>query len=91
MYNQGFVYYETVLTKDVHYLTLSVHDYAIVAVNGNYLATLDRAVSAKHNLTVNCTTSDCTLSILVEAMGHINFDHQMETDKKGLFFFNDTR
>jgi beta-galactosidase len=24
-------------------------------------------------------------------MGHINFDHQMETDKKGLFFFTDTR
>lgn len=24
-------------------------------------------------------------------MGHINFDHQMETDKKGLYFFNDTR
>lgn len=24
-------------------------------------------------------------------MGHINFDHAMENDRKGLFFFNDTR
>ena len=24
-------------------------------------------------------------------MGHINFDHAMETDRKGLFFINDTR
>lgn len=91
MYNQGFVYYETTLTKAVHYLTVVVHDFAVVAVNGNYFATLDRASSAKHNLTVNCTIDFCTLSILVEAMGHINFDHQMETDKKGLFSFSDTR
>jgi hypothetical protein len=55
MYNQGFVYYETTLSKDTHYLTIAVRDFAIVAVNGLYFATLDRAVSAKHNLTINCT------------------------------------
>lgn len=91
MYSQGFVVYETILTKDVHYLSLVVRDFAVVYVNANYFTYLDRANSSKHNLTVNCTTTDCTLTILVEAMGHINFDHQMETDKKGLYFFNDTR
>lgn len=91
MYNQGFVLYETTLTKEVHYLTLAVNDFAIVYVNGNYFATLNRASSTKHNMTVNCTADSCTLSILVEAMGHINFDHQMENDRKGLASFTDTR
>jgi hypothetical protein len=77
MYNQGFVYYETTLSKDVHYLTIIVHDFAVVYLNANYLTTLNRATSTKHNLTINCTIDFCTLSILVEAMGHINFDHQM--------------
>lgn len=75
MYNQGFVYYETILAKDVHYVTLIVRDFAVVALNGNFLTSLDRSISTKHNLTLNCSTGPCTLSILVEAMGHINFDH----------------
>jgi len=91
MYNQGFVLYETELNLNVHYLKLVVRDFAVVYVDGQFLTSLDRSSSTEHNITVNCTKTTCKLSILVEAMGHINFDHQMETDRKGLFFFNDTR
>lgn len=91
MFNQGFVLYETTLTKDIHYLTISARDFALIYLDGTFLGALDRAQSINHNVTANCTQESCKLSILVEAMGHINFDHQMQTDKKGLFFFNDTR
>jgi beta-galactosidase len=91
MYNQGFVLYETVLTQEMHYLTVIIRDFAVVTLNGNFLSALDRSKTTKHSLELNCTSGPCTLQILVEAMGHINFDHQMETDKKGLFFINDTK
>lgn len=77
MYNQGFVLYETTLTKDVHQLTIAIRDFAVIYLNGNFLTNLDRAVASNHNLTANCTINSCSLSILVEAMGHINFDHAM--------------
>lgn len=77
MFNQGFVLYETTLTKDTHYLTISARDFALVYLDGAFIGALDRAQSINHNVTANCTQESCKLSILVEAMGHINFDHQM--------------
>ena len=91
MFNQGFVLYETTLNKNIHYLTIKVRDFALIYLDGTFINTLDRSVSTQYNITVNCTNQSCKLSILVEAMGHINFDLPMETDRKGLYFFNDTR
>ena len=50
MYNQGFVLYETVLTKEMHYLTVIIRDFAVVALNGNFFAALNRSTSTKHSL-----------------------------------------
>lgn len=77
MFNQGMVLYETTLNKNVHFLRIIVRDFAVVYLDGSSLGSLDRSSSTEHNVTVNCTNNSCKLSILVEAMGHINFDHQM--------------
>ncbi len=55
MFNQGFVLYETTLTKDTHYLTISARDFALVYLDGTFLGALDRAQSINHNVTANCT------------------------------------
>lgn len=91
MFNQGFVLYETQLNTNTHFLKLVVRDFAVVYLDDKFVGSLDRSVATQHELTLVCSAPSCRLSILVEAMGHINFDHQMETDRKGLFFFNDTR
>ena len=91
MYNQGFVVYETTLSKNTHTLKMVVHDFAVAYLDGGFIGSFDRAASLQHSFNVTCGNTTCKLFILVEAMGHINFDHQMETDRKGLVSFSDSK
>ena len=58
------------------------HDFAVVYLDDKFIGSYNRTVD-RQIFTANCKGS-CRLLILVEAMGHINFDHSMEKDKKGL-------
>lgn len=89
MFNQGLVVYETLLSKKSYSFSLTVHDFALVYLDGTLLGELSRGTSTDHTLVADCAHASCKLSILVEAMGHINFDHEMETDRKGLFKISD--
>lgn len=86
MYNQGIVVYEIKLPADSHEFNIVIHDYAMVFVDGNFHGAFDRQKQKQHSLKFVCNAV-CTVRILVEAMGHINFDKGMNTDRKGLIKF----
>jgi beta-galactosidase len=67
---------------------MEVHDFAVIYLDSNFIGSFDRSQSTEHKFNATCASS-CKLTILVEAMGHINFDHGMETDYKGLISFKD--
>lgn len=89
MYNQGFVVYETTLTKRKYYFLGIVHDYAMVFLDGTFISSLDRSESSINSFNVECQKDSCNLKIVVEALGHINFDHQMGQDYKGILDISD--
>lgn len=68
-----------------------IHDFAVVYLEDQFLGSYDRSNSVRHLFGANCRKSSCKLTILVEAMGHINFDHSMENDRKGLVSFEDIK
>ena len=83
MYNQGMVVYQTILTqKKTYQFSMTISDFAIVYLDDKFITTLDRSKAVTHSVSISCD-GNCKLFVLVEAMGHINFDHQMETDFKG--------
>lgn len=43
MFNQGFVVYETTLTKRRSYFEGVIHDYALVFLDGVFITSLDRS------------------------------------------------
>jgi hypothetical protein len=89
MYNQGFVVYETTLTKRVYYFKATVRDFGIILLDDVFVASADRSINSVQNFTVNCQAVSCNLKIIVEAMGHINYAHEMAKDIKGLFNITD--
>ena len=49
MFNQGFVVYETSLTKKTLYrFRMEVHDYGLVYLDGNFVTSLDRCTQKVH-------------------------------------------
>ena len=81
----GMIKYTTTLpeikTKSV--LTLNeCHDYAQIYINGNYVGTIDR-VKNERNLLLPPVEKNSVLTILVEAMGRINFGRAIK-DYKGI-------
>lgn len=91
MFNQGFTVYETTLTQDIYNITMKVNDFAVVYQDSDFVGSFDRSQATQHTFAVNCKKETCKLIVLVEAMGHINFDHGMETDFKGLISFEDSK
>lgn len=83
--NQGMARYETVLpaggASELAYDRIS--DYAHVYLDGVHLATLDRRLGKK-TIALPARERDAKLSILVEAMGHINYGAGMKDDRKGI-------
>ena len=86
MYNQGIVVYEVQLPADSHEFTVVVHDYALIYIDGGFMGSMDRQDRKIHDLRFDCKVA-CKIQIMVEAMGHINFDQGMNTDRKGLISF----
>jgi hypothetical protein len=73
--NQGFVVYRTrIPAGEKGSLKMTLHGYPQVYLDGVLMNGLDLPARDK----------ECTLEILVEAMGHINFQGEMETDRKGI-------
>ncbi len=87
MWNQGFLLYSTNLTPGNYSINLTVHDFALVYMNGEFVKALDRSEKTEHTLNFSLSHFVNHLHILVEAMGHINFGPQMLTDYKGLINF----
>ena len=87
MYGQsfGFMVYETTLVGQ-HAGTLAVtdiHDYATVFVDGKYIGKLDRSGGVNTLAIPRSDPPAQSLTILVEAMGRINFAQAM-IDRKGI-------
>lgn len=81
----GFILYKTELTghKKGKLTVTDIHDYATVFLNGKYIGKLDRRDGIN---TINIPASDVeipVLEIFVEAMGRINFGHNL-IDRKGI-------
>ena len=56
----------------------------MVYVDEVYQFSLARGRSPFSEFTVTCGKSACMFSLLVEAMGHINYGVMQKTDRKGL-------
>jgi beta-galactosidase len=84
--NQGLMLYRTRLPAHSPggHLELTVHDYAVVAVDGKKIGVIDRREGPQGVDLPPTGDQPATLDILVEAMAHANFQIQMETDRKGL-------
>lgn len=86
-YDQGFgsIMYQTTIPKLDEPALLTVdeaHDFAQVFVNDKYIGKLDRRNGEKELIIPSCP-KDSKLSILVEAMGRINFGRAIK-DFKGI-------
>ena len=84
MFNQGFVLYETILKQGFYVINITVHDFALIYQDGRFLRSLDRTEEDFHILNILCKDGNSKLHILVEAMGHVNFNYGMLTDYKGI-------
>ena len=87
MWNQGFLLYSTNIGPGSYSMNLTVHDFALIYVNGVFVQALDRGLQTEHSIKLELTHFINHLQILVESMGHINFGAQMLTDYKGLINF----
>ncbi|HEU6449305.1 MAG TPA: beta-galactosidase [Verrucomicrobiae bacterium] len=60
----------------------AVHDFGFVFLNGERVGVMDRR-SGNFKVPLPARTNSATLDILVEAMGHVNFGHEV-FDQKGI-------
>jgi beta-galactosidase len=84
---QGLALYRTtvdVATAGVHELAFgALKDRAIIRVNGERVATLDRRVK-QDTASISLPKGNVQLDILLENMGHLNYSREMMLDRKGL-------
>ena len=84
--NQGLMVYRTKLAAGAKG-TLSferVNDYAQVFIDGKCLGTLDRRQGQRELKLSDVGGREAVLEVLVEGMGHINYNIAMEQDRKGI-------
>lgn len=83
-YGYGSILYRTKLTAaTARTLNIKqVHDFALVFLNGQKIATLDRRKN-ENNCALPATKEGDVLDILVEAMGRVNYGEAMH-DRKGI-------
>lgn len=84
--NQGVAAYSTVVGAGPE-ATLSftnLHDFGEVFLDGQFVGVIDRRKGEK-SIRLPERRGDAKLEILVEAMGHINFGIQLESDRKGIY------
>ncbi|BCU79422.1 beta-galactosidase family protein [Luteolibacter sp. LG18] len=87
-FHQGLMLYGTTLPGNqggkLDFGATGVRDYGLVFLDGKFIGKLDRNL-AETTIDLPATTTDKPqLTVLVEAMGHINFGRQMSGDRKGL-------
>jgi hypothetical protein len=85
--NQGMAIYRTILPAgpEMMFTFENLSDYGQFYLDGKRIATFDRRLGADRSVTIPAREKPTTFEILVEAMGHINFNIAMESDRKGLF------
>ena len=84
MYNQGIVVYTAEISKGNYTFNATFRDYAIVFVNKTPIHSYYRGVNKLNVVNITCPYPICSLEIMVEAMGHINFGLLINNDIKGL-------
>jgi hypothetical protein len=84
--NQGMALYRTELPPNAKgkLSFAGLHDYATVFVGGKRLGTLNRCKGQREIEIPDVGSQAATLDVLVEGMGHINFQIAMEQDRKGI-------
>ncbi|QUE51968.1 beta-galactosidase [Luteolibacter ambystomatis] len=88
-YHQGLMLYTTTLPDNrggkLDFGTTGVRDYGLVYLDGKFIGKLDRNLAETTiDLPATTGTEKPMLTILAEAMGHINFGRRMSDDRKGL-------
>ena len=88
--NSGMIYYETKLEQiyDPRELRVAnVHDTAYVYIDGEHKATIDRRdenkVKGYDTFKFDGCTDGCTIGVLVDAMGRVNYGEHLY-DRKGI-------
>lgn len=88
--NSGMIYYETKLEQiyDPRELRVAnVHDTAYVYIDGEHKATIDRRdenkVKGYDTFNFDGCTDGCTIGVLVDAMGRVNYGEHLY-DRKGI-------
>ncbi len=88
--NSGMIYYETKLEQiyDPRELrVVNVHDTAYVYIDGEHKATVDRRdenkVAGYDTFKFDGCTDGCTIGVLVDAMGRVNYGEHLY-DRKGI-------
>jgi len=85
--NQGMAIYRALLPAGPEAILTfeNLNDYGQFYLDGKRLATIDRRRGVDKKVNIPAREKPVALEILVEAMGHINFNVAMESDRKGLF------
>lgn len=91
MYNQGIVVYTAEISKGNYSFNATLRDYAIVYVNNTPVKSYDRQVASHSIVNITCPYPICSLQILVEAMGHMNYGNLINSDVKGLVKFDEIK
>lgn len=83
--NQGMAIYKSEIPagEEAELVFERLADYAKVVVDGELIATLDRRLGQRA-CKIPKRSKSAMLTIVVEAMGHINFDVGMQDDRKGI-------
>lgn len=88
--NSGMIYYETKLEQiyDPRELRVAnVHDTAYIYIDGEHKATIDRRdenkVAGYDTFNFDGCTDGCTIGVLVDAMGRVNYGEHLY-DRKGI-------
>ena len=83
--NQGMAVYETTVPAgEQDELRFDrIADYAKILLDGKCVATIDRRLG-QQSCQLPKRSAKCVLSVIVEAMGHVNFDVGMQDDRKGI-------
>jgi beta-galactosidase len=85
MYHQGIVVYEAILPEKRDYkMRILLHDFGLIYVDDEYVGNITRTWFAPENITVPCKRENCTVKIVVEAMGHVNYHQMQRRDRKGI-------
>jgi beta-galactosidase len=81
----GYILYRTIIQgpKQGELVLTELHDYAVIFVNQQRVAVLDRRLN-QNRTTIDLPAGPATLDILVENTGRINFKKDLRNERKGI-------